>query len=370
MRLAPAPSAGLRAVRPEPFVRLVGVGGIGSGIVMALEGDRTLGRDESRGARLLDARDRCKLHIVAHHVARLLAADPSGRPFHVVPVGRVGDDQAGRALVAEMRSAGMDTSRVEAVPGRPTLFSVCFQYPDGAGGNLTTVDSAASALGRSEVDAVAPLVEEAGPRGIVLAAPEVPLAVRRRLLELGTQVGAFRVASFLTAEVREAQGSGLLEMVDLLAMNREEAAVLAGPLDPHDPEPFLGRVAGALDGERGGMRIVVSAGALGAFGFEEGCWVHRPAPSVEVAGTAGAGDALLGGIVAALAVGIPLLAPTAGVDPPAKLADALDLGVLLAACAVTSPHTIPPDADLRSVLAFAEALGLSPRPPLAACLHE
>jgi len=63
-----------RALRlgPEaPFRRLVGVGGIGSGMFLALEGDATLGRNESRPAHLLDVRDYCKLHIVAHHVAVL-----------------------------------------------------------------------------------------------------------------------------------------------------------------------------------------------------------------------------------------------------------------------------------------------------------
>jgi hypothetical protein len=86
----------LRLGADAPFRRLVGVGGIGGGMFLALEGDATLGREESRGAHLLDARDACKLHIVAHHVAVLLGADPSGTPFHVAPLGWVGDDDPGR----------------------------------------------------------------------------------------------------------------------------------------------------------------------------------------------------------------------------------------------------------------------------------
>ncbi len=62
-----------------PFRRLVGVGGIGGGMFLALEGDRTLGRNESRPARLLDVRDYGKLHIVAHHVAMLLGRRGLGR---------------------------------------------------------------------------------------------------------------------------------------------------------------------------------------------------------------------------------------------------------------------------------------------------
>ncbi len=359
----------LRLGPDAPYRRVVGVGGLGSGIFLALEGNRTLGREESRGARLLEGRDSCKLHIVAHHVSVLLGADPSGRPFHVIPIGAVGADEAGRRLCAEMTQAGMDTSHVMEVEGRPTLFSVCYQYPDGTGGNLTTVDSAAAELDPNDVEALAPVIAEAGPETIVLALPEVRLATRRRLLEIGTEVGAFRVASFLTAEIEEARGSGLLGMVDLVSMNRDEAtALVGGAFDARDPRPSLERAARVVGGDRD-VRIVLTAGAAGAFGFEAGRWRHRPALAVGVANTAGAGDALLGGVVAALAAGVPLLGgPSAAEAGPAAdhgLADGLDLGVVLAGLAVTSPHTIHPSADLVSLLAFAATHGLTPGPPLA-----
>ena len=46
-----------------------------------------------------------------------------------------------------------------------------------------------------------------------------------------------------------------------------------------------------------------------------------------------------------------------GPRPVRALATALDLGVLLAAYSVTSPHTIHPNADFPSLLAFADGLG-------------
>ena len=116
-----------RAIRlgpGAPFRRLVGVGGIGSGVFLALEGDRTLGRNESRPARLLDVRDYCKLHIVAQYPTVLLGAREHQGPFHVLPVGKVGVDEVGRRLRTEMERAGMDVRFVDAVPGRPTLLSV------------------------------------------------------------------------------------------------------------------------------------------------------------------------------------------------------------------------------------------------------
>ncbi len=348
----------LRLGPNAPFRRLVGIGGIGAGMFLALEGDRTLGRNESRAARLIDARDYCKLHIIAHHVAVLLGADPSGRRFHVAPVGAVGDDETGRRLLAEMAAVGIDTSHV-AVVDRPTLFSVCLRYPDGSGGNLTTVDSAAASLTVAAVDAAEPLLAADGPRTIALAAPEVGLDCRRRMLELATAHGALRAASFTSAEVGPAREDGTLALVDVLALNEEEARALSGlELDPDRPEPVLDACARAAPG----ARLVITAGAAGAIGFEEGRWARRRPPAVRAVSAAGAGDALLAGVLAATAAGVPFLPAE---DDDAPLSSALDLGVLLAAHSVTSPHTIHPDAGLERLLELARTTGRPVVPPLA-----
>ncbi len=349
----------LRLPAEAPFRSLVGVGGIGAGMVFALEGGHDLGRNESRPGRLLDVRDYGKLHIVAQYPAALLGARPTGRPFHVLPVGKVGADDAGRRLREEMAGAGMDLRFLGTAPRRPTLLSVCFQYPDGSGGNITTSDSAAAALGTADVDRA---VELLGPRAIALAAPEVPLEARLHLLKRAGERGAFRVAAFASAEAAEARARGLFEGVDLLALNEDEAAALTGlSFDPANPQPQLQAVAGAVTAIQPRARIILTAGAQGAFGFSEGAWEHCPALGVAVAGTAGAGDALLGGVLAALAAGVPFTCPgprrQSLADRP--LASALDFGACLAACTVTSPHTIPPGLDLAALLAFAEAHGIT-----------
>jgi sugar/nucleoside kinase (ribokinase family) len=335
------------------------VGGIGAGILFALEGSHDLGRNESRLGRLLDVRDYCKLHIVAHYPAVLLGARGDRGPFHVLPVGKIGVDEVGRRLRAEMEKAGMDVRFVDAVPGRPTLLSVCFQYPDGSGGNVTTADSAAALVSERDVD----LAERwLSPRSIALAVPEVPLEVRRHLLRRAGEKGALRAASLATAEVEEARETGFLSLVDLLALNEDEAAALAGtPFAPEAPEPFLRRLADAARALRPGMRLVVTAGACGAFALDGDGWAHAPALPVPVSSTAGAGDALLGGLLAGLAVGLPFVgtgAPRASLAET-PLATALDLGALAASFKVTSPHTIPPDVSLDALLAFAREHGVT-----------
>jgi sugar/nucleoside kinase (ribokinase family) len=125
------------------------------------------------------------------------------------------------------------------------------------------------------------------------------------------------------------------------------------PFDPARPRSLLDACAGRLTAAQPAIRIVVSAGAHGAFGFAGGRWEHSPSLKVPVASTAGAGDALLGGLLAALALGVPFVVEGAGRSALGPWASALDFGVLVGAFKVTSPHTIHPDARLASLLAFA-----------------
>jgi len=322
--------------------------------LFALEGNHDLGRNESRAARLLDARDYCKLHIIAHYPAVLLASG-GGRGFRVVPVGKLGADDVGARLRREMAQAGMDTSLVESVEGAPTLFSVCFQYPDGSGGNLTTLDSAAARLTVADVDRSAPFLD---PRSIALAAPEVPLEARLRLLELAKQRSALRVAAFTSAEMGEARERGALSIVDLLALNEDEAAALTGGARAYaDPAAFLKATADAFAAQNPRGRLLLSLGARGAYAWADGRWHHAPALPVTVRSTAGAGDALLGGTLTGLALGL-------------RFENAVDLGSLVAAFKVTSPHTIPPDFDLEALRAFAAACAVTLPPQLTRSVPE
>jgi hypothetical protein len=178
----PAAEGILRLPQTAPlrYEALIGTGGIGTGTFFLLEGDHTLGREESRGGRFLDRRDYCKLHIVCHYVLALL-----GTRLRVLPIGRLGQDEAGRELRREMEEAGLELSYVRELADRPTLSSFCFLYPDGTGGNLTTADSACAAVDRAAVEEAAPDFAFWRGRGIALAEPEVPLEPRMRLLELG-----------------------------------------------------------------------------------------------------------------------------------------------------------------------------------------
>lgn len=359
----------LRIDEHSPFRQLVGVGGLGTGMFFTLQGDHTLGRNESRLGSLLDVRDYCKLHIVMHYVAKLLGA--SQGQFPVVPIGKVGDDAAGAFVLREMRAVGIDTRFVEVVTGKPTLFSVCFQYPDGTGGNITTGDSAAAELSEQDIDCAESLFQSVGPRTIALLVPEVPLACRQHFLVVARQKGAFSAASFVSGEIADAKRLGIFDQLSLVSLNEEEAADLVGEaFTPGSPEVFLDRLVRLVALTYPQLAVVMSAGKNGAYFIDRSGWSHSPSPRVEVASTAGAGDCLLGGVLAAMAAGVSLPHFRRPVTTDPLLENALDFGVLLASYKVSSPHTIHPHASLGELLRFAERIGITVVPEIEQLVSE
>lgn len=347
----------LRIDAKSPYRQLVGVGGVGTGAFFELEGEHTLGRNESRLGRLRDVRDYCKLHIVLHYVAKLLGAGRSQASFRVTPIAKVGDDASGLRLIQEMTETGMETSRIQTVSGSPTLFSVCFQYPDGTGGNITTSHSAASDLSQRDIAASADLLRSGGEQLVAVAVPEVPLEVRHYFLQQATRNGSLRAASFAAAEVQPALKLGMFDLLDLVSLNEDEGEKLVGcAFSPAAPLPFVERCQDLLRTSFPDLTVVVSAGKMGAFGITAQRNQYCPAPAVKVASTAGAGDSLLGGIVAGLAAGIPFFSPDAiasGQTNNNVIDSALKLGVLLGSHKCESPHTIHPHASLDTLIEFA-----------------
>jgi sugar/nucleoside kinase (ribokinase family) len=338
------------------FNHVVGIGGIGWGVAFELIGDQTLGRNESRAGFLMPTRDYCKLHIVGHYIASVLGSLDSHSHLEVSVIGVVGTDDPGVKLVREMRDAGIDTKWIREDADLATLFSVCFMYPDGAGGNITASNSAASSLRVEDILQAAELMKATSDECVAICLPEVPLEIRNEFLKQATQCENFRVASFTASEIAAARALHLFSMVDLLALNQEEASTLVGyPYAFENSETFLSDCGAILKSIQPTMRAVISAGAEGAYAFENNKWVHCGAFQTKAVSTAGAGDALLAGVVSGLAIGLPFM-PTESIEQPKELnqvRSALELGVLLASFSVTSAHTIHPEANLMNLAKFA-----------------
>jgi len=331
------------------FDAMIGTGGVGSGMFFAVNGMHTIGREESRSVRIEDRKDYCKLHIVSHYAKSLL-----GNAFEVIAIGKVGEDDAGSELVREMREAGIATEHMMICSGERTLFSFCFSYPDGSGGNLTTDDSASSKLTPQDVHNAEESFERFGKRGIGIALPEVPLDTRAALLKLSTVYGLYRIASFASNEMDEVKKGGILEIIDHLAANMDEAARLAGSRRKEDTEEkTVNAAVETLLKKNDKITLSVTAGKNGSWVWDKRKLHRLRAPEVEAVSTAGAGDAFLGGIIAGISAGFGLV-------------EAQQLGTLVGSLSVTSPHTIDKRIDRKAVNNFAHSKGF----PVCAALKE
>lgn len=288
-----------------------------------LEGNHTLGREESRAGRFLEQRDFCKLHIISHYVKVLL-----GPNFPALMISRIGQDTIGQEVYRVMQDTGLDVRYVQICPGEQTMFAVCFLYPDGTGGNLSSDTSACSRVTPADISRVEEEFSRYAGCGIALAAPEIPLDARLRLLELGAQYQFFRAASFVSGEIRLAVEMGLVPLIDLLSINlHEAAAALDLPYNPLQPEQIILPAIEHFSRLNPGICLCVTAGKAGSWVWAGGMLRYLPALPIPILTTAGAGDAFLGGMIASLAAG---LLP----------GEAHELARLVAASSVTSADTI------------------------------
>lgn len=318
---------------------VVGTGGIGSGVFFSLKGEETLGRNESRMATLMPYRDYCKQHIILHYLSVLLDA---GNNFEVFPVGKVGDDEHGRQLLKMMEAAGMKTSSIGISQERSTMYSVCFQYPDHSGGNITTDESACSEVSPADIDLFF-ATHTYGGKGIVLAAPEVPIETRIHLLQNGRERGYLNISSVLSGEVDEFIVKKGIALADILSINTDEAKHIAHLPDGHDDvEKLVDECVRVLREHNPSICVLITNGSKGVYTIApDSKPVLTPGLPMNVVSTAGAGDAFLSGYIAGIVCGLqPSKRSGDSWFGQTPLHSAVELGILTASMSVTSADTI------------------------------
>ncbi len=279
---------------------MIASGGIGGGSFFALDGNHILGREESRSGHFLKRRDACKGHIISHYVQVLL-----GEQFPVKFVAAVGDDALGKELLESMRIAGLTTEHIEIIPDMATMFAFCFLYPDGSGGNLTVNDSVCAHVTPGQINKLEDTLSKAN-HPIVMAAPEVSLETRLALLKLGTKYHAFRAASFLSGEMAQVKNDKLLSDVDLLAVNLDEAAHLAGTSADGNPAEVASSAVKQLSADYPQLQLLITAGRYGSFTFDTNTLEYQKVFEAERLNTAGAGDAHFAGLLSGITAGLSL----------------------------------------------------------------
>lgn len=314
---------------------VIGTGGIGTGIFFRLRENRALGRNESRGAELTNAKDYCKQHIVLYYVSMLLSPG-----VQVIPVGKVGADETGARMKRLMERAGMNIEYVDTSLDAPTMVSICLQYPDKCGCNVTADNSACSEVTSEYILHCAHQLD-IDRHTMVVALPEVPLEARVTLLRYGKERHAFTTASLTVSEAEAFIKMDGLKYCDLLALNEEETAAVAGVQAIRSVEDGL-TAARRLVRRYPWLKLWITLGKLGSMTADrDGIRVYPALSGVDVINTGGAGDASLGGVIAGLCMGLPFHGTMENGFKSGDLCDsAAALGVLLGGLSVESADSI------------------------------
>jgi ribokinase len=122
--------------------------------------------------------------------------------------------------------------------------------------------------------------------------------------------------------------------------------------DDEPPQPIVNAALVRLNAINPDLQVTITAGGWGSWSWDGKNVQHLPAFPTELVSTAGAGDAFLAGVIAGRVAGLNLQA-------------AQELGMLIAAHAVTSPHTIDPQINRESLNAFGSHARLVLSAPVA-----
>lgn len=314
---------------------LIGTGGIGTGLLVELLGNQTLGREESRLAKLIPQEDRCKLHIISHYIQKFLS-----KQLDIYLVGAIGSDDQGKVIEKELQDTGFKLDLLKIDSNHASTFSFCFKYEDSSGGNITLTDSASDFVSVEDIKKAEPIFKN-NAKGYVLAAPEVKIETRIKLLELATQYKFTRFASFLSGEIKSVIDKGYLKLIDYLSINIDEACAACDIVYSGQTvtKEFVTKIIDKLLQHNPQLKIIITNGKFGSWFWDGKDIGFNQAFLVKAKNTAGAGDSHLSGIIIGTILGL-------------SIKDANTLATLISAQSTLSNDTINKDVSVQSTLKF------------------
>lgn len=209
-------------------------------------------------------------------------------------IGRVGDDEMGRALLGHLQNDSVETKAVQvtsttssgvAIIGVEDSGQNCITVIPGANGRLTPVDVERSSSLFATAD-------------VVLLQLEVPLPAVARAVELAKQ---HHVTVVLDPAPAVEQLPPELRQADVLCPNETEASLLTG-IEVHDL-PSAEAAARKLQSTSGGHVTLTMGGDGVMVVMSDGTCEHVPAVDVDAVDTTAAGDAFAGAVGVFLAMG-------------------------------------------------------------------
>lgn len=213
-------------------------------------------------------------------------------------LGCIGSDDLGSARVAELQSHGVAVSAVVTDPVRPT--GAAFILVDKHGENVIAVSPGANAaLAPAHVAAAAGLLTQSG---VLVCQLEVPVDTVQTALKLARDRG---IRTMLNAAPGNPDAAPLLELTDVLVVNRAEAESLIG--SPVTSVEAARNAAGVL-AKRVRHAVVLTLGAAGSLLATPDWAAHIPAWQVPAVDATAAGDAFVGSLAVALSQGKTIMA--------------------------------------------------------------
>jgi ribokinase len=215
-------------------------------------------------------------------------------------IGRIGSDDFGVRLIESLDQARVDRSQVSVDPATGSGMSVAILE---SSGNYGAVIVSGSNL-KLDPSAACQSWDALGSGTVLILQNEVPEPINIALARLARKQGA---KVLLNAAPARPMAQELLDQIDILVVNRVEAAMLAGI--PVENLADASKAASNL--KREALDVIVTLGGDGLLlRLRNGAEIAVMAEQVNVVSTHGAGDSFIGALGAKLAAGAPLEAAT------------------------------------------------------------
>lgn len=208
-------------------------------------------------------------------------------------IGRVGDDDFGARLKHNLAAAGVDARAVGVDPAAGSGMSAAIVQDDGDYGAV--IVSGANLL----IDAagLADNWRALGGARVLVLQNEVPESVNIAAAMVARAAGA---SVILNAAPARAMSDALLSAIDVLVVNRVEAAILSG-CEVFDRDSAFAALKALV---APGRSVIVTLGGAGVVTLPAGATpIFTPPKAVEVVSTHGAGDCFIGAFAARIAKG-------------------------------------------------------------------
>lgn len=261
------------------------------------------------------------------------AAAKLGGAGSTAMLGRVGDDDFGRQMLANLVAVGCGVEGVRALHGASGVALILIA--ESGQNSIVVVPGANDQFSAADIAADAQLLR--GARYALLQL-EVPLPTTLAAARTARAAGLEVILD--PAPAPEQLPAELLQSVDVLTPNETEASLLVGRKAADISVDDAHTIAGELQ-SRGVRHVIIKLGAKGCLLLEGDTATHVPAPMVKAVDTTGAGDNFNAAFAVACAEGASRL------DACQFAVHAAAISVTRMGCQASVPSRTELDAYLR-----------------------